>query len=116
MRQRWATVALVSGAILTAVVICIPNIWRTQLPKHEMAVGQSAAYVSGAGGGAGDRLVTRNGPAKMAALPVSEGVVGGVPGGQWEQRSEVHEGRRQMLAKSFAQPISTWLSPGRWMR
>ena len=81
-RQRWATVVLVSGAILTAVVICIPNVWRGQLPKHEMAEGQSKAYVSGAAGGdSRDRLVTRNGAAMIAAIPASEGVVGGVPGG-----------------------------------
>ncbi len=81
-RQRWGTVALVGVALFAAIAICVPNLLRMQLPKQEMSQAQAAAYLSGtAGGSSRDRIETRNGAAMIAALPASEGVVGGVPGG-----------------------------------
>ena len=80
-RQRWGTAALVGVAILAAIVISVPNLLRTHLPARQMTGEQTLAYGSGAGGGSRDRLVTRNGAATIAALPTSDGVVGGVPGG-----------------------------------
>ena len=97
-------------AILAAIVITVPDLLRTHLPARQMTGEQTLAYGSGAGGGSRDRLVTRNGAAMIAALPASDGIVGGVPGGGMGAGVGDVRPMQQMAARSFVPVISTWLS------